>query len=580
MRAPKIFSRVLKKVPQASTGRQRAPDELHEAKVVKEKALAAKAKAETLTSNIEAARKAAAAWIVAYGILGVFSYSFFDIKFFPSGLTAGDVLFYAFVALGLGLLSLVCAVFGLLMFLPASMFESSSRTALHKPPPCAQDGNNSPGRYSFIYLICGAWPVVVGIRLASINVPDAPWEFPLVYAGGVLVSLLVVWFLGIPPADRVWEQPARPVEKLRRFFGWGRESLPKDELVMNGLVYALMAPIICWIFASSDAGIAVLLLAVVLPGFALTFAMQFLDEPVLGIPTKASLASQPRTVAEKRSFRLRFAGILAVAAIVLPAIASSDARIYVFSRLGFLAPNVALGLNASNLALVTNAADAAGITLSICRSPDGSAIVSPIDVRWHGVGSRSLIALKRPQTGQPAVEIGLETAGVTIVRNSSERCIDVAEAAIFQSGLISFVGGETPDRALARLNELLKPHLIALKGQWRVRELVVVGHADPMPLANGGNAILGQRRANAVRELLCASDQVKPLLDPSATIEARTAGAREPLKVCSTYEPLNVQRECNEVNRRVEIRLRVVPSTSSASTTNTVNSQHCQVATQ
>ena len=330
------------------------------------------------------------------------------------------------------------------------------------------------------------------------------------------------------------------------------------------LLYAVVTPLLCGLVAAALSGRNVfpLMMLVVLSGFALALALVISGDPSpMIIPRSDAAASPAKTPEEMRSFRLRFAVAAALLAITLPSgftLFSKDARLYVFSMLGFRAAEVSLSLSPSNLARVRSAAEAAGIVLSVCRSSDGSAIIAPVDVLWHGVGARSMVALARRQAADKPVELELAAEGVQIIRNSKERCIDVAEAALFESGSPGYDGGEAPDRARARLEALLQPHLDALKGKWYVRQLLIIGHADPMPLPNSGNAALAQKRAEAVKRLLCVSDIFRSFLTAPGAIEARSAGAREPLRECDVSTSRDVQRECNEVNRRVEIRLRVV----------------------
>lgn len=518
-------------------------NELQKARVAKEKQLTSKARAETRSANIDAVRKAVIAWVFVYGILGAFSYNFFDIQFFPSGMTAGDVLFYAFVSLGLGLVGALLAVCGCTLFLPASMYESTCRGALRAPPPSASECSAI-----LPYLVSALLPIYTGISLAYLSLRQHWLGMIVVVLLAFFLSVVIIWVASAQLATNRWTRPLS--------LGWGRRALPADEKWTYGFMYAIVAPGLCWLFAVLGAEA---LVALVLPGFAATLALQLLDAPAPQIPLSVGGATVIN-VDEKRSFRLRFAGALTVVALTAPSLFLKDARAYVFSTLGFLAPDVSLSLNAANLGLVRAAADAAGITLSVCRGPDGSAIVAPIDVRWHGVGHRTLVALPITRRTQAAVELELASEGVRMIRNSKERCVDVAEAAIFQSGLQKFSNGMGPKEARTNLEQLLEPHLTALNGQWSVRELVIVGHADAMPLSDGGNTALGQKRADVVKDLLCTSDKVAPLLTSTSRIRSITAGARESLRECATNTSRDIQRECNEVNRRVEIRMRLVPA--------------------
>ena len=193
--------------------------ELDQAKIATEKQLAVKANAESHVARFEFARKLVLGWVLTYGVLGVFSYNVFDIRFFPSGLTFGDALVYAFVALGLGLLSVMLAFAGGLLFYPLMVYESTRRTALEKPPPCAAEQQPL-----FVAFASGLLPILTVNVLAIPAVCGDLSRYLAVWvlfgAGFLIIALLVAF----PAPVAAWSSDRR-LAKVRRLssLGWGRK---------------------------------------------------------------------------------------------------------------------------------------------------------------------------------------------------------------------------------------------------------------------------------------------------------------------------------------------------------------------
>jgi hypothetical protein len=169
-------------------------------------------------------------------------------------------------------------------------------------------------------------------------------------------------------------------------------------------------------------------------------------------------------------------------------------------------------------------------------------------------------------------DIELKSEAATLVRNAREWCVDVPEVAFFDSNSAILKAEECPGGAEEgdgcrtpemRLKSLLFSHLERLRlGEQVIKEIAVIGHADPMPPLGTTNDSLASRRAGQIRSLLRKDAQVCDLLMGAAdcsrkAIRVETAGARKLIRICPENASKSSQRECNAVNRRVEIRMSV-----------------------
>ena len=484
---------------------------LNSAVIEKEKALTAKALAETRAGQLESLRKNTAALAFGYGLLVVFCYCFFDIKFFPSGLSTGDVLFFLFAALGLGLMSLFCSALGMSLFVPAWFFDES----LPKTGVTPEDKRFGEG----LLFACPAAAVLTGAM--------ANWHWILTFV--FLPVQIGIFIYAIHRGNALRRAQLRRAD-------W-------TDAVAYAIIYLVVAPIVTYsCFILGNPGLGILGVAAV-GGMAGMFGLGMLDEQTLSIPVDP-------VEREQHARRRVVVQVLFVVAL-LPGLIIQPLRIGVFTQLGVRTVDVAISLDKANLALLQSAANSAGITLSVCRGEDGQATVAPISVLWHASGTRSLVRLGAGE----GVDVELNAAGLRLVRGKVERCVEINESLLFTSGTAELLGGEK--HVQETLTKELVPMLTEINQEWKIKSVRVVGHADPMPLPAEGNDTLAKTRAQTVTRLLLGNSEFVKASGDAPQPEAISDGARHPIKQCDAKEPLSYQRTCNEVNRRVEVRFRL-----------------------
>lgn len=479
--------------------------------VEKEEALTGKALAETRTVRLESFRKNFAALAFAYGLVVVFCYCFFDIRFFPSGLSTGDVLFFLFAALALGFMSLVCSALGMSLFAPASFFDDS----LPKTGAAQADVNFG----GMLWFACPA--AAAGVAAAAIldqRLLFIAW--PLLVAGFVMVS--------------------RKSLALRRSEG---RRVDWTDTIPYASFYLFIAPLICYLFSVLGPSGWTMLALFAIGGMAGVMGLSLLDTQT------QTLSSDP---ADREKLATRRLGMQVFFVLtLLPALFIPTLRISAFTRLGVRTEDMAVSLDKQNLALLQSAADTAGVPLSVCRGEDGQATVAPIDVLWHASGTRSLVHIGASQ----GVDVELNTSGLRLVRGKVERCLEINESLLFGSGTSNLLGGQAHVHEV--MNKVLSPLLADISEKWKIKSVKVVGHADPMPLPADGNDTLAKNRAETVRQLLLSNPEFVKASAGVVSPEAISDGSRHPIRQCDTKEPAAYQRSCNEANRRVEIRFRL-----------------------
>lgn len=496
------------------TRREKLNQQLNLAVVEKERALTAKSLMEAKSSRLESLRKSAAAFGFGYGLLVVFCYCFFDLKFFPSGLTTGDVLFFLFAALGLGLMSLLCVAFGVTLFMPVVFFEGVL-------PPSVGNVTKHEKFANRLWFTC---PAVV-VLLVFIYT-----ESPSLWLAIACAMVLTLWCMAIIYKGL---ELSKAQGKARKW----------SDAVVETLGYVIFAPFVCFVLISLGKAGWYLLSAIAVAGMAAALGISLLD-------TRLSVASMPSHIAsQKRSTRLIVVKILFIFAL-LPGVVSPVVRLAVFTKLGVRTEDTAINVDKANLAILRSAASTAGLYLSVCRGEEGSAVVGPINVLWHAAGARSLV-----QLGDSLVDLELNSSGLKLLRGPVERCVEINEAILFDSGSVNLITDSV--KAQKALSDELSPLLKKIGKKWKVKSVTVVGHADPMPLPGNGNNILAQNRADLVKEMLLKIKEIKNSSSEKVEFKAISDGSRSPIKQCSSKETIAFQRICNEVNRRVEVRFRL-----------------------
>jgi outer membrane protein OmpA-like peptidoglycan-associated protein len=241
----------------------------------------------------------------------------------------------------------------------------------------------------------------------------------------------------------------------------------------------------------------------------------------------------------------------------------------VFRGLGLRSDNASVRLKGESLSTVRAQARSAGVQLSVCAEPDGSAIVAPITVLWHGMGKRSLLVLGqfRPRESdksraeQSQVEVNSEE--LKLLQTQGHHCRDMKQEIFFRSGKVEGALS-AQERALAAEVEDVFLHVYPTSDEehasgwrWTLERVLIVGHADPMPLGDAANEGLARRRA------ACVARQVVKVIDKrgmhafeDADVQWEGEGARSPSKLnCPLEGSHSALVECHAANRFANVRI-------------------------
>lgn len=264
----------------------------------------------------------------------------------------------------------------------------------------------------------------------------------------------------------------------------------------------------------------------------------------------------------------------------LPILQWSEIGSIVFSNsvvkpLGLYQERASLWVSKSNLETLEDAAKIQDIPLSVCKNPDGSAVVTDLRIWWHGIGSRSYVQLlgfsdqekqknaenasapaesekrnAKPYDTYPKVELKGDEA--RLIASQNVRCTEISDALVFPSNETKPY--EEPS-VQVQLAKQIKPFIEISTGKEKSNQLFkiqAIGHADPMPVTNDSNEALGRKRAIHALSMLCDDNLHNEIGNPY--IEIKTMGARSPLKDCSSIKDKSLAIECNASNRRVDLR--------------------------
>lgn len=480
---------------------------------------------ETASKNIilfDDVKKIATSIVILYGILTVFSYCFFTINFYPSGLSAGDILFFLFIALGIGFMALIASVIGSFAFLPVLIFGEKENSKIRSLVFLA-----SP---ILLIVIC-AIPTVFfkkGWNSKTENV-IAYWIFFAVLFSSVILAL--AYYSNRKNSER----PRIPIE----FYSF----------IVVLLGYFVVAAIAY--YALILLGKKGLLFAslITIAGLSLILWASLIDSK-----KKINIIEEVDSSFERRR---KIVMIVFFTAFMSPSLILPEARNVAFNQLGIRSINASVLLDKKNLEAISSAAAAAGISISLCKGSQGDAVVAPVDVLWHGMGSKTWVELQGTKDGiSRFVRTELMTDGVKLIRGGIERCVDVEEGALFQSGSSQFKVNDGRS-AQVILEAILKPHIESINKNWILKEVIVEGHSDPMPLPNDGNDSLARLRAESIKKILPSLKIINNKMEVSKPdIIAKSVGTRKQVKQCDSNQPKDVQRDCNSVNRRVELRFK------------------------
>lgn len=515
----------------------------------------ANSKVTLLRQQVETARLTCVSFVVTYGILTLFSYCFFSARFIPSGVTPGDTLLFVFIALAVGVVGFFLSVFGGLFWLPFFLDDQRSESE-----PVDLEKLRKRRKWlvwaGLFYLVAIAFSAVLlwsdflpkEKRLPCLSSDLTRWH--------LLALLALVDVAGVA------------VLFVRNIVGVAAiclSALPALAVLAGALVA---------VFPQGD----VVLLGCFVGGLLLAFAV--------GRPTDfrplfiASSGGKAEQVHQKSGHPLTpyqrlISGVGGVVAsfLMISIYGANESKVgvasLVFGQLGLFSQDAAMVVSAENLQTLQGAADLDQINLQVCRGPEGTATVTGLKVWWHGIGTRSLVELRRAgdaENPKKGVRVELLTSGAKLIRDYDTRCIEVPDVAFFKSG----EGKLMSDDGREELKRALKGALMGGNPERKLVAIEVVGHADPMPPEGGvTNEQLAKDRAMEVERVMKSIEGLQEYWArkndaASAAVTVRSYGARRPIQACKPEGSIAAQRECNSVNRRVEVRLRFGPATSPA----------------
>lgn len=542
-----------------------------EASGAKEEQLTEESKAKTFTSYLDLLRKAIPIGAVAYGIAIGFLYFFLVIKFFPSGLTTGDTLLFAFIAMGFGLITLAFLALGIFAISPAIAYSSGVNQAVGTTER-VDTGLKCIGAGALTQLIFSGIVWCLAQKYPSLKQESFTVSFFVLGAIAVSVSAIghrFCWHMGAKKNSKNTNGVARFVAVIEWLF----------PSILYGVICLLVFPLFIALFPLK---VAITLVLSTLTGICAWLAIELIQTPTAAQseePTSAG-SDGKRPVGNSKNRHI-VSLIFALFIVGMPLLADltyleGELSTTVFRGLGLRNDATSVRLKGDGLSTVRALANSTGIKLNFCFEPDGSAIVSPVNVLWHGLGKRSLISLGEPtstrqsETTQRRAEIEVESSDLKILRGLNVRCIDVRQASFFDSKS-HFVKNHQFDALKKQVNEIFDTEYPAANSAnaawaWRLDKVVVTGHADPMPISDDGNEELAKRRAACLASKLYSEvlENKRPV--DEYVLELRGTGSRDPVK---SDCPMNSERsaliECHSSNRSATVRLLFACETTSKS---------------
>ncbi len=512
---------------------------------------------------------------IAYGVLAVFCYTFFGARFFPGGLTAGETLFFGFVAVALGLFGLMLSSFFAAWLLPfvsrprgKSMREVDALrrrqiafvTFLRKGK---QAGTWRRVLLPFVVFVFAQWPRrsrLVWLHVAATSV-------------AAMIILAVAAHLSPVAADLFIEHIGFAAKlvyaaiAITYFVGtWGLAARSDGNEIFSGFFVAFGSMIcgagLIWITVQSE-GLNVLEGCVV-GGFGLMGAF--------GVSGAQATAKSLEASSKRRNDRahrfeppkgtITFLICLAVVAPTFFAVISPQkvtahrlAR-FVFGGFGIRVDDATLSLSAKEADAVQSASEINDIPVSLCKVANGRYLLGDVRVLWHGIGTKTYIEwpASAEAASAPTLKMDLTSAELNVIRGTRVRCIDIPDTAFFDSNRDDALTGDGKQD----LVNAIKVHIAAATttGQ-RLNEVDVIGHADPMPRV-GGNEVLAKDRAATVARFIQSSFAASGPGVAAPVVKAVSHGSRDTSSQCQATLSQPAQQECNARNRGVEVRLRFV----------------------
>jgi outer membrane protein OmpA-like peptidoglycan-associated protein len=500
----------------------------------------------TALDRVEKVVKLVPAVSVAYGSLVCFAYFFGAIHFFPTGMNISDTLLLVFIAFGYGLSSAVFSALGFLLVMPAQAYvDGRLQGSRGNVPVAAAD--------SFLLWagtgVAGPLLVAAIVYLSVGNEVDRSGKelfasLSLTAAVAVTLGILFVWiawFHGTRDARK--EAPPHP--SLRA---------PSSKSGPNRWASLAARAFQVFLYAMVTTGASVVLLRFGVPGFFGVF-MAGCAGFLLAL-TMLPLQSSAPKVRNAKSSALVLAAFVAIAAAVLPLVWDSSQAKFglankVFETLGLRAMHATVRLSGASYRDVTELAKDSQLQIRVCKSEDGSAQVGPVNMLWHGLGTRSLMELS------DGVQLQVPADQVNVIRGAIAMCHDLTTTINFASGSTAPVDSDQLTTLIAET----RAHLHPSKGQqvddWIPRRIVITGFADSMPLSDAGNEALARHRAAYVAAQLTSDPVIREsLMTAGIAAEIVSEGSRQPTRSdCKMTGPHEALAECHAADRRATVRL-------------------------
>ncbi|WP_288392138.1 OmpA family protein [uncultured Herbaspirillum sp.] len=441
----------------------------------------------------------------AIGAIVVFAY-LFEIGFFPAGLTAAEVIFFVFVAMGFGLVYLMLLGFGALSAIWLVNLIVCLRNSIRFRRQRGMKGWRS-------------------------------WHFPKKWN--------VRW------AHRVRFRSTR-TSRLN-FHPLHPELRGAFYTAISVLSFLFLVSLALTTNASS---VKRLIAGIFVGGFIALMFSNGETNRTRKTPPKKSYWTSTR-------FRLFLALSLPLVALI-PLRGTMDLVHVVFQQLGIRMMNVSVEVPAAERESVQRISDALNRPLLDCHrlSKGDRLLIHHANVLWTSVGNTTYLSFTLENPNRPGwlepdpkplqeVMLRIDTSAVHIIeaRPPLNPCFDLPNDMLFGTAKYEL----TPEADTA-----LKAFASSIQADGQVARIIVRGHSDPRRIGGqmerelGDNQRLSERRAEVV------AAKLKDLLKiPQLDIAFEGAGSREPKVNCpvgGATTPYEAQ-QCNAPNRRVEVRI-------------------------
>lgn len=520
-------------------------------RIASEIALKAQREAETratqakiLTDKLETLHKLTPAVAFAYGLSAAFVYFFLASNFFPSGVTFGDTLLFVFIAMGFTLVALLFVAAGLTaVMLPAAY--------VYKDPDKNKLDAGKHKRDIGLFVLSAVMPFLIG-WLAS-NFPAAPW---IALFGSLLIASVIY-------------------RKAKLIYN----SLDDTEVLLFILAQTVIWTVLSMLFLLPLETTLPFWTTAIGAGMAVALALWLQD-------------SSPPTASHAGGKFLTTVVLCAIAMLLPLALDVAKTRgglvSMVFTHLGFRSEAAAVRLSGDSLNNVKAAAAAAGINLAICHEDDTHATVFPVDVLWHGMGTRSLIALSHGQSAlirTHADDIEVTSEELKLQRRKSMICQDLRTRPLFKTGDDSYVGKDPIPllkaegaRFLAQMRATDCKTTDDRSCGWDLHSVIVAGYADERPIKDDGNEALACKRATKVLsdlERQTTDTRVTGLISDKVHQIPVSLGTRSSANNCKETKDKHAASDCNAPYRRAQVRLLYAPYVGDPPTVQQTKEQGC-----